>query len=308
MAVRVTGRKKVILAQNIGSERKNVIDTYTWPLGVKVEHVKFSTETGETDLEEVERTIDEETAALYFENPNYFGVIESNAKELSDIAHKKGSVVIVGIEPVSLSLLASPGSYGADIAVGEGQPLGIHMNYGGPHLGIFAVKDVKLARSMPGRLIGMTTTVNESERAFTMVLQSREQHIRRESATSNICTNQALMALAAATYLSLLGKRGFRALGETIISNSHYAAKRLSEIKDVISPLFRGCFFQDLTVGYRKSESELIFKELAERKIHAGYPIDKSFGIKNAGLYSFTEVHTFDDIEKLANNLEEILR
>src|SRR5579885_54993 len=136
MAVRVTGRKKVILAQNIGSERKNVIDTYTWPLGVKVEHVKFSTETGETDLEEVERTIDEETAALYFENPNYFGVIESNAKELSDIAHKKGSVVIVGIEPVSLSLLASPGSYGADIAVGEGQPLGIHMNYGGPHLGI----------------------------------------------------------------------------------------------------------------------------------------------------------------------------
>src|SRR5208282_3025979 len=125
------------------------------------------------------------------------------------------------------SLVKEPGAYGADIVVGEGQPLGIPMNYGGPHLGIFAVRDMKLARSMPGRLIGITTPVADpDQRAFAMVLQAREQHIRREAASSNVCTNQALMAVAAASYLSLLGKEGFRRLGETIISNSHFAAKR----------------------------------------------------------------------------------
>lgn len=308
MAVRITGRKKVLVAGNVGPERKSVIKTYSWPVGIEVIETAFDKETGEIDVGGLEASFDSETAAVYFENPNYFGVIESQANAISEIAHRNGSIVIAGIEPVSLSLIKGPGRYGADIAVGEGQPLGIHMNYGGPHLGIFAVRDVKLARSMPGRLIGMTTTLDGSERAFTMVLQSREQHIRREGATSNICTNQALMALAAASYLSLLGKRGFRELGETIISTSHYAAKRLSEIKNLISPLFRGSFFQDFVVGYRNSDSDQIFRELAARRINAGYPLSESFGVGMAGLYSFTEVHTSDDIEVLAKNLEEIVR
>jgi glycine dehydrogenase subunit 1 len=307
MASRITGRKKVVLAGNISQERKSVIQTYSWPVGIDIRYASFNKESGETELESVEKLVDDETAALYYENPNYFGIIESNAQQLSEIAHRRGCVVIVGVEPTSLSLISGPGSYGADVAVGEGQPLGIHMNYGGPHLGILAVREVKLARSMPGRLIGMTTTVDGTERAFTMVLQSREQHIRRESATSNICTNQALMALAAAVYLSLLGKKGFRILGETILSNSHYAAKRLSEIKGVIAPLFTGKFYKDFVVGYTNKDSSHVFQELSKRNIHAGYPIDKSFGIKSSGLYSVSEVHNFDDIEKLAQCLEEII-
>jgi glycine dehydrogenase subunit 1 len=184
------------------------------------------------------------------------------------------------------------------------------MNYGGPHLGIFAVKDTKLARSMPGRLIGITTTVADpSRKAFAMVLQAREQHIRREAATSNVCTNQSLMAVAVASYLSLLGKEGFRRLGESVISNSHYAARRLSRVAGVRSPHFRGSFFKEFVVSYNKAKADAVFRKLAKNGILAGYPLDKRFGLKaEAGLFCVTEVHTSDDIEKLADALEGALR
>ncbi|MDA4119525.1 MAG: glycine dehydrogenase, partial [Thaumarchaeota archaeon] len=214
-----------------------------------------------------------------------------------------------GVDPISLSLIKQPGAYGADVVVGEGQPLGIAMNYGGPHLGIFGVKDVKLARSMPGRLIGITTTVADpSRKAFAMVLQAREQHIRREAATSNVCTNQSLMAVAAASYLSLLGKEGFRKLGESVISNSHYAARRLSKVAGVRSPHFRGSFFKEFVISYNKARADAVFGKLAKKGILAGYPLDKRFALKaQAGLFCVTEVHTADDIEKLANALEGAL-
>ena len=195
-------------------------------------------------------------------------------------AHSAGALAVVGVDPISLSLVKEPGAYGADVAVGEGQPLGIAMNYGGPHLGIFSVKDIKLARSMPGRLIGITSSVADpGEKAFSMVLQAREQHIRREAATSNVCTNQSLMAVAAASYLSLLGKWGFRRLGEAVISNSHFAAQALSRVQGVKSPHFTGAFFKEFVVSYRKASARAVYGRLSRMGVPAGYPVQKDFGI-----------------------------
>ena len=215
----------------------------------------------------------------------------------------------MGVDPISLSLVREPGGYGADVAVGEGQPLGIPMNYGGPHLGIMAVREMKLARSMPGRMIGMTTTVaDQSQKAFSMVLQTREQHIRREAATSNICTNQALMAVAAASYLALLGRTGFRRLGEAVISNSHYAAKRLSKIRGARSPRFDGPFFKEFAVEYPRGTAQGVCRRLARLGVLGGYPLDASFGLgKRTGLFCVTEVHNSSDIEFLADSLEKVV-
>ena len=309
MAGRVTGRKKVLLAGSSGLQRRSVIRTYTEPMGMKLETVAFDRTRGTLDPDDLAQKLGDDVACLYVENPNYFGVIEDGIAELAAKARSAGALSIVGVDPISLSLVKEPGAYGADIVVGEGQPLGIAMNYGGPHLGIFAVRDIKLARSMPGRLIGLTTSVSDPTRkAFAMVLQAREQHIRREAATSNVCTNQSLMALAAASYLSLLGKEGFRSLGETVISNSHYAARRLSQIRGVASPHFRGAYFKEFVVSYKKAKAEAVFRRLARKGVLAGYPVAKSFGLgSEAGTFCVTEVHSRGDIERLAAALEEAL-
>jgi glycine dehydrogenase subunit 1 len=306
MAGRVTGRKKVLIAGNAGLQRSSVIKTYTEPMGMELVTVPFESSSGRVDLNALENEISDDVACIYLENPNFFGVIEEGIEDAVARVHRSGGLAVVGVDPISLSLLKEPGSYGADVAVGEGQPLGIAMNYGGPHLGIFAVKDIKLARSMPGRLIGLTTSVSDPNRkAFAMVLQAREQHIRREAATSNVCTNQSLMAVAAASYLSLLGKEGFRKLGEAVISNSHYAAKRISRTRGVKSPHFKGAFFKEFVVSYPRSKAERVFRQMAKRGVLAGSPVDKAMGVgAEAGLYCVTEVHSRDDIERLASALE----
>jgi glycine dehydrogenase subunit 1 len=309
MASRVTGKTRALIAGNVGPQRRSVIRTYTEPMGIKLETVAFDRSRGTLDEDDLRSRLSDDVACLYLENPNFFGVIEEQVPELVERVHNAGALALVGVDPISLSLIREPGSYGADIVVGEGQPLGIAMNFGGPHLGIFAVKDVKLARSMPGRLIGITTAAADPSRiAFAMVLQAREQHIRREAATSNVCTNQSLMALAAASYLSLLGKDGFRKLGEAVISNSHYAAKRISKVKGVSSPHFRGAFFKEFVVSYKRAKAESVFRRLAKKGVLAGHPVYGSLGLGvEAGLYCVTEVHNHEDIEKLAVSLEEVL-
>lgn len=309
MAGRVTGRRRVLVAGNAGLQRRSVIRTYAEPMGIQIETVAFDRSRGTLDPDDLRRKLSDDVACLYVENPNFFGVIEEGVADFVERARAAGALSVVGVDPISLSLVKEPGSYGADVVVGEGQPLGIAMNYGGPHLGIFAVKDVKLARSMPGRLIGITTAVADTSRkAFAMVLQAREQHIRREAATSNVCTNQSLMALAAASYLSLLGKDGFRKLGEAVISNSHFAARRLSRIKGATSPHFRGAFFKEFVVSYPRTKAEAVFQRLAKKGVLAGYPVDSSFGLGvEAGLYCVTEVHNHNDIERLAAALGEVL-
>ena len=309
MAGRVTGRGTALIAGNVSLQRRSVIRTYTEPMGLELETVAFDRKRGTLDAGDLERKLSEDVACLYMENPNFFGVIEETIPRVVGEVHGAGALAVVGVDPISLSLIKEPGAYGADIAVGEGQPLGIAMNYGGPHLGIFAVNDIKLARSMPGRLIGITTAAAEPDRkAFAMVLQAREQHIRREAAMSNVCTNESLMAVAAACYLSLLGKDGFRKLGESVISNSHYAAKRLSRVRGAKSPHFSGAFFKEFVVSYPGAKSAAVYTRLARKGVLAGYPLQRSYGLgAEAGLYCVTEVHTRDDIERLAAALKEAL-
>ena len=309
MAGRVSGRRRALVAGNVGSQRRAVIETYTEPMGITLDTVAFDRRRGTVDMADLKRKLSDDVACLYVENPNFFGVIEDEISGIVGEVHGAGALAVVGVDPISLSLVKEPGAYGADVVVGEGQPLGIAMNYGGPHLGIFAVKDIKLARSMPGRLIGVTTPVAEPDRkAFAMVLQAREQHIRREGATSNVCTNQSLMAVAAASYLSLLGKEGFRALGEAVISNSHYAARRLSAVKGAKSPHFGGSFFKEFAVSYRSAKAEAVYRRLARKGVLAGYPVGRDYGLgAEAGVYCVTEVHTREDIERLADALEEAI-
>jgi glycine dehydrogenase subunit 1 len=307
MASRVTGRKRALIGANVGPQRRAVIQTYTEPAGIELDTVRFDKAKGTLDAADLKSKATG-AACLYFENPNYFGVIEDGAEELASVVHAAGGLAVAGVDPISLSIVKEPGAYGADVAVGEGQPLGLAMNYGGPHLGIFGVKDMKLARNMPGRLIGATTTMKTGERAFAMVLQAREQHIRREAATSNVCTNQSLMAVAAASYLSLMGKEGLRKLGMSVISNSHYAAERLSRVGGVTSPHFTGSFFKEFVVSYSKAKAGAVFGRLADLGVLGGYPLDSAFGLgKEAASFCVTEVHTKADIERLAGALKEAL-
>ena len=309
LAVRAKrGRREFLVAETVGPQRLEVIKTYVEPLGLTLRPVRFDKRTGEIDTGSLAGSLGAGVAGIYLENPNFFGVIEGGLSNVIERVHQAGGLAVVGVDPISLSVVANPGSYGADIVVGDGQPLGIPMNFGGPHIGIFAVRDMALARNMPGRLIGMTTSKEGSERAYCMVLQTREQHIRREAATSNICTNQALLALASTCYLALLGKNGFGRLGETILANSHYAAERLSELEGVRSPLFEGAFFKEFVVGYQRAHAKDVYENLAKKGILAGYPLTGHYpGIGEAGGYCVTEVHSSADISRLVSGLKEVL-
>jgi glycine dehydrogenase subunit 1 len=308
MAARVKGRKVFLVAESVGPQRLDVIRTYAEPAGLTIKTVPFDRKTGELDQASLAGGLSGDVAGLYFENPNFLGVIEESAEGIIDAVHRAGGLGVVGVDPVSLSVLKKPGSYGSDVVVGEAQPLGVPMNFGGPHAGIFAVREMSLARSIPGRLIGMTTTKEGNEKAFCMVLQTREQHIRRENASSNICTNQALLALGAACYLSLLGRNGFSRLGEVVLGNSHYAADTLGEVKGVRAPLFEGPFFKEFAIGYERAKADQVYERLGQMGIMAGYPLTRHYrGIGEAGGYCVTEVHSSDDISRLRRALEEVV-
>jgi glycine dehydrogenase subunit 1 len=311
MAYRILKRKKVLVSKAAGPERVDVLETYCGgsEIEIEIERVDFNNSTGQTDFELIEKNLDNNTAAVYVENPNFFGVIEEQINEISEITHKKGALLIVGVDPLSLGLLKSPGQYGADIVIGEGQPLGLDQNYGGPLLGIFAIRDDKaLLRQMPGRIIGMTTTKEGNERGFSMVLQTREQHIRRESATSNICTNEALLAVAAASYLSLLGSDGLKELSEKILANSHYVAELLSEIENIKSPYFNSAFFGEFVIEIKNKNAIDLVNELLNYKIFGGLPLQRYYSnLENTILISVSEIHQIDDFQKFAEYTSKVM-
>ena len=309
MSIRVTKRNRILVPSTMNPEHYEVAKTITYGKGVKIEKVGYNRETGFMDLEDLENKLREgDVAAVYVENPSFLGFIEENVEAIGELAHKYGALYIVGVEPLSLGILKAPGSYGADIVVGEGQPLGLGLNYGGPLLGIFAVRwDRKLIRQMPGRLIGLTTTVDGKDRAFAMILQTREQHIRRERATSNITTNEALMAIAAAVYLSLLGKHGIRKLAEHILYKANYASKMLSKIPGVKAPLFKSKHFKEFTVGFTVEYSKL-HEYLLSLGIHGGrYLKEFKEELGECALFCVTEVHSKEHIDKLINTIEEYM-
>jgi glycine dehydrogenase subunit 1 len=276
-----------------------------------IKQLDYSQETGQIDLEDLKNKISEKTAAVYIENPSYFGFIETQTDEICSEVHEHEALFMVGVDPTSLGILRPPGDYDADIVVGEAQPLGNSMNYGGPLSGIFACReDLHFIRQMPGRIIGMTTTTDGDQKGFCMALQTREQHIRREKATSNICTNEALCAVTSAVYMSLLGPEGLQELGETMMYKSNYALQLLSKIDAVRTPIFNSPHFKEFTVNFDGSGLTVgeINEKLVKSGIHGGKDISKEFPhLGKTALYCVTETHTMNDIERLATALTEIL-
>jgi glycine dehydrogenase subunit 1 len=311
MAARITGRREILIPKIIHPERATTLKVYAEPPGIMIEQVAYERENGQINLEDLKNKISDKTAAVYIENPSYLGFIETQVDEISKEAHAHGALFIVGVDPTSLGILKPPGEYDADIVIGEAQPLGNAMNFGGPLLGIFACRGyMNLIRQMPGRIIGLTTTMDGSGQGFCMALQTREQHIRREKATSNICSNEALCAVASAVYMALLGPQGLRELGETIMYKANYALHLLSEIDGVKAPVFKSAHFKEFTVNFDKAETSVkeVHKKLLQREIHGGKDISKEFPkLGQTALYCVTEIHSREEIERLAEALDEIL-
>ena len=296
MASRITKRKELIISHAIQPDYRKVLDTYLSNLDIKIKIAPF-TEDGLTDLSWVEKESNDQCAAILIQNPNFFGVIE-NIELFSNIAHKNNALQIVSItEPVSLGILKPPGEMGVDIVTGEGQPLGIPMNFGGPSLGLFATRE-KFVRSMPGRLVGETVD-SEGRPGYVLTLSTREQHIRRERATSNICTNQGLCALMATVYLSTMGKNGMKEVAEQNIQKANYAKKRLSKINDV-QLKFSGKIFNEFVIKTGKSSAE-INSQLLKHSIIGGLDLEKYYpDLKNCMLFCVTEYNTKEEIDKMA--------
>ncbi|MBS7632774.1 aminomethyl-transferring glycine dehydrogenase subunit GcvPA [Candidatus Bathyarchaeota archaeon] len=311
MASRIKGKHEILVPRIIHPERLATLEAYAEPTGITVKQVEYDSKSGQLDLKGLEAKISEKTAAVYIENPSYLGFIETQVEEISDKAHKHNALFIVGIDPTTLGILKPPGEYGADIVVGEAQPLGNAMSFGGSMLGIFACRDdMSLLRQMPGRIIGLTTTKNGEQQGFCMALQTREQHIRREKATSNICTNEALCAVAAAVYMALLGPEGLRDLGAACMAKASYAMKLLSKVHRVQTPVFSSTHVKEFTVNF--DESGLTVKEvnakLLQRGIHGGKDLFKEFPeLGQTALYCVTEIHSKADIERLAEALDGIM-
>lgn len=303
MCARVTGRRKFIVPRLISKDRLSVLQNYIAGPALELVEVGYDRKTGQLDLAQLGSEIDANTAGVYIENPSYLGFLETQVNEVADAAHSKGALFVVGVNPISLGLLKAPGDYGADIVIGEGQPLGNPVSFGGPTLGIFACRDEqRLIRQLPGRLIGMTTTLDGKTRGFTMVLQTREQHIRRERATSNICSNEALCAVAAAIYMVTLGPRGLRELAETCAANASYAMKRLNKLKGIKSPIFESPHFNEFTLKCTTGSIDKLNAGLLKQEIQGGKPLCGEFPeLGEAVLLCATELHKKEDIDLLVS-------
>jgi glycine dehydrogenase subunit 1 len=309
MASRLTRRDSIVVPNLISSSRLAVLRAYAEPAGISIDQVDYDKTTGQLDLEDLKDKTDADTAAVYIENPSYLGFVEEGVEAIAEVAHDSKALFIVGVDPISLGFIRPPGDYEADMVIGEGQPLGNHMNYGGPLLGIFACRnDPRMIRQMPGRLIGLTQTLDGSKRGFTMTLQTREQHIRREKATSNICTNQALCAVASAVYLSLLGPQGIRELSELVASRARYAMRRIGELPGVRAPLFNSFHFKEFTVRFNYKTIREVNSELLDRRLHGGKSLVREFpDLGETALYCVTEMHTKKHIDRLVSALGEAL-
>lgn len=304
MAMRVTDRhKRVVVLGSVHPEYRQVCQTYLQQIGCELVTVPCPEGTADPDV--VRRALNDQTACLVIQHPNFFGCLEE-ARELTAAAHKAGALAIVSFDPISLGILARPAEYGVDIAVAEGQPLGIPLQYGGPYLGIMACKQ-EFVRKMPGRLIGETID-REGRRCFVLNLQAREQHIRRDKATSNICTNQGLMALRATVYLSLLGQAGLREVAELCTQKAHYAAEQLSQMKNFELAFPKKPFFKEFTLRHRGSVSKKL--ELArEAGFDLGpglekYPESSEPSRADCFLIAVTERRTRAEIDRLAAALQ----
>ncbi|MEO0127854.1 MAG: aminomethyl-transferring glycine dehydrogenase subunit GcvPA [candidate division WOR-3 bacterium] len=301
MACSINNRKKIILSALIHPFYQKVVGTYTKECGVEI--IIAPQKDGVTDIDTLRNLIDENTACVVAQHPNFYGILES-PQEISELAHKKGALFISVVDPLSLGIISPPGDYNADIAVGEGQGLGIAQGFGGPLLGIFTTK-MEFVRFMPGRVVGETVDI-EGKRGFVLTLQTREQHIRREKATSNICTNEALCALTSLIFLCSLGKQGIVEIGNQCLAKSHYLYDRLRETKG-IRTVYNREFFKEFVIQTDKNAREIVDK-LLEYKIFAGVPLSIfNKNLQNQLLIAVTEKRTKEELDRFVDLLKKVI-
>ncbi len=297
MARAVNGRKRVLVSAAVQPDCRAVLNTYATDL--PLEPVTVGLAGGLTDLDELARAADGDTTAVVVQTPNFFGCVE-HLDRAAEIAHEAGALLIAVVDPISCGVLKRPGDLGADIVVGEGQALGIPMSLGGPYLGIMACRE-KYVRKLPGRLVGATHD-NVGRRAYCLTLQTREQHIRRERATSNICTNQGLLALRAAVYLSAMGRRGIARVASLCLDKAHYAATQIAAL-DGFELRFDAPFFKEFVVRTTKDVSAVL-EHCRKQDILAGVPLARwQPDLSDCFLVAVTEKRTKQQIDALAEAL-----
>jgi len=302
MAAKVTRRDEIVVAGNVNPHYRAVLDTYAGGQQIKVTEVAAGDD-GAIDQTALHSVLNDNVAAVLMQTPNYFGVLES-PWQWRDAVRDAGALLVTAVDPLSLAILQSPGDYDADIAIGEGQAIGNPMNFGGPLLGFMAC-DQKYIRNLPGRLVSETTDV-DGRRAFTLTLQTREQHIRREKATSNICTNQGLLALRATIYLSVLGEAGLNELAKICHDKAHRLAEMIVAI-DGYTVRYNGPFFREFVVRCPVA-ADIVVAKARERGVLAGIPLSRYFGddASNDLLIALTEKRSDEDLQLLCDVLGEV--
>lgn len=302
MAMNQTKKSKVVVSRTTHPETIMVLKTYMKFKQCEIVEVDFCNEYGITDIEKLKSAVDKDTACVLIQNPNFFGVIES-MEEIEKIVHENKAMLVMSVDPISLGVIKTPGELGADIVVGEAQSLGNPLNYGGPYVGFMASKS-KYTRKMPGRIVGETLDV-DGKRAYVLTLQTREQHVRREKATSNICSNQALNALTASIYMATMGKEGLKEVAEQSMKKAHYAYNKLIATGKY-KPVFKGKFFKEFAVKGSLSVEKLNNK-LLDENILGGYDLHNNYNeLENATLLCVTEKRSKDEIDKLVGIMEGI--
>jgi glycine dehydrogenase subunit 1 len=298
VAKHATGRSKVVLSEAVHPQVRQVVKTYAPGFGLEV--VEVAHDGGVTDPDELGKAA-ADAACVIFQQPNFFGCLEP-APELAAAANDAGALSVAHVDLVSLGVLEPPGAYGCALAIGEGQGAGNFQSYGGPHYGFLAARS-DLVRRMPGRIVGETTDI-EGERGYVLTLQTREQHIRREKATSNITTNQTLLALAGLVHLSWLGPQGLREQGETCMALGEYAKERLG--LPLVFP--DRTTFKEFAVHVGRSANEVI-RDARAQGVHPGYALGRDYsGLDDALLVAVTEKRTPEDVDRLAEVLGEVAR
>lgn len=304
MALRINkGRNEVVLPESLNPMYRRVVETYLSRQDIRLVTIEKDSATGQMDLDLLKGSVSEKTAVVVFQHPNFLGILEE-PEQISEVTHQKGALLVEVFDPISLGLLKPPGYYDVDIAVAEGQQLGLPMGYGGPYLGIFATK-MRYVRQMPGRIIGMTVDAR-GEPGFVMALQTREQHIRRERATSNICTNQALCALTALVYLCLMGKKGIREVAEQTVQKTYYMREKLSNLPGVEYP-YTGSVFHEFVIRFKNFDANEVREMMLDHGILFGLPLKRFGGAGGDLLIAVTEKRTREDIDRTVSILSDLL-
>jgi len=309
MACRITGRKTVIIPRSLNPDRASIIANYCYPR-IDVITVDYDARSGLIDLSDLQEKLSERVAAVYIENPSFLGAIERNAAQIADLAHAKGALYVVGVDPISLGVLAPPAQYGADLVCGELQSLGIHMYYGGGRGGFIASPDEeRIVSEFPTRLFGIVPTVDKAW-GFGDVAWERTSFAKREDSKEYVGTMAALWGITAGVYLALMGPQGMKDVGRTIMERSAYAAQELAKIGGVSSPAFRAPFFQEFVVNLDGATvtARRMNDELLKMDIYGGIDLSRDFPkLGESLLLSVTEVHTKQDIDQLVASVRQIV-